>query len=55
MLSELVFSGFNLSWQVPSTDLEEEGSVKDMTRFDDLKPEIKLSDNTFQFPKCQIR
>jgi hypothetical protein len=54
MLSELVSSTV-LSWQVPSMELVKEESVKDVKPFDSLKPEMKLSDNTFQFPKCQIR
>ncbi|XP_021924811.1 centromere/kinetochore protein zw10 homolog isoform X4 [Zootermopsis nevadensis] len=38
---------------IPSVELVKEESV-DTKHFDILKPEIKLSNNTFQFPKCQI-
>ncbi|PNF35888.1 hypothetical protein B7P43_G08563 [Cryptotermes secundus] len=38
----------------PSRHLEIEETMEDIKHFDTLKPEIKLSDNTFQFPKCQI-
>ena len=46
---------FDFSCQSPSGHLGNEEPLENTNSFGTLKPEIELSENTFQFPKCQIR
>jgi len=46
---------FDFSCQSPSGHLGNEEPMENTNSFGTLKPEIELSENTFQFPKCQIR
>lgn len=51
----LMFSILISLTKSPSGHLQKEEPVEKTNPFGTLKPEIELSDNTFQFPKCQIR